>query len=767
LRRQGEAEGWTFIVAENDATRRPLSELCGLVKPADWPEEKGGQDPGLRGPGRDLPSSFDWRANNGCTPIKDQDGCGSCWAFSAVGAVESAILINDGLTVDLSEQWLVSCTTAGSCNGGWPSAALGFMRRDGMGDQCGDSGAVLESDFPYVAWDAPCGCPYPHPYYIDDSRPAGAGSPPNVDVLKQVILDYGPVSVVVYVNWAFQGYSGGVFNACQNGTPNHAVVLVGWDDNQGPDGIWFLRNSWGTGWGEDGYMRIIYGCSRVGNNACKVIYRFDCNDNGIRDDWDIADCDGSPWCSDCNENYVPDECDIAEGDSYDCNGNGVPDECDLGGSPTVYVDAAATGANTGANWTDALTSLDVAFCYVQHDPSISDIWMAKGTYKAAGAGGDRLASLQLMNGVALRGGFAGTESSPEQRDLSNPANWTILSGDLNSDDAPGFINVEDNSYHVVNGSGVDDTAALDGFVIMGGNADGPSPHDTGGGIYVYEGSPTLINCRLLGNRAQYGGGAMHNEGHTYGSNHPALINCLLSGNESGLYAGAVYNVGTLLGAVVPTFTNCSIVGNSADLTGGVYNVHNCAPTLVNCLVWGNRDSTGDPGFAQIYGGQSAVNYCCIQGLSSGLGGTGNIDSDPVLVDADGPDDVPGTPDDNVRLSPCSPCIDAADNSSVPADLLTDLDSNPRFVDDPYVPDTGYPPASPPIVDMGAYEFQGIECYGDLTGDRVIDLADLGQMLANYGATSGALYTDGDLDCNGTVDLSDLGAMLAVYGTICE
>ena len=216
------------------------------------------------------------------------------------------------------------------CGGGSHSESLKYLRCNGLEDPCGDSGAVLESDFPYQADDppnVPCGCPYPHPYCLADWGFAygGGGVPPVADV-KQAIVTYGPVAVSVYANWAFQTYGGGVFNACENdqGT-NHAVVLVGWDDNQGTDGVWILRNSWGSGWGQGGYMLIEYGCSVVGIGACWSYYiAWDCNDNGIADSEDIA----GPTSEDCNSNTIPDECDIAEGTSADQNGNDIPDECE-------------------------------------------------------------------------------------------------------------------------------------------------------------------------------------------------------------------------------------------------------------------------------------------------------------------------------------------------------------------------------------------------------------------------------------------------------
>jgi hypothetical protein len=130
----------------------------------------------------------------------------------------------------------------------------------------------MEDDFPYVASDVPCDCPYPHEYLIDDWVYIGEWIVPPVDSIKQAIVDYGPVSAAVYANSAMQAYTGGVFNGCGSGDVNHAVVLVGWDDSQGSDGIWFMRNSWGTGWGESGYMRIPYVCSSIGYHSCYVDY---------------------------------------------------------------------------------------------------------------------------------------------------------------------------------------------------------------------------------------------------------------------------------------------------------------------------------------------------------------------------------------------------------------------------------------------------------------------------------------------------------------
>lgn len=261
-------------IEKNDvcSCRQSIERSCGLIIPDNWWVDASFDACEPRG---ELPDEFDWRDLDGVTPIRDQDGCGSCWAFSAVAPIECNILIKDTDSVDLSEQWLISCTNAGSCSGGWPSEACSYMMCDGWyHDPCGDSGAVLEEDFPYVAYDAPCGCPYDHPYCIDSWSYIGNGeSVPSVDAMKQAIMDYGPISVCVCVNDQFHDYDGDIFSGPSCGSINHAVALVGWDDNQGSNGVWYLRNSWGTDWGEDGYMRIEYGVSYVGYAALYVNYR--------------------------------------------------------------------------------------------------------------------------------------------------------------------------------------------------------------------------------------------------------------------------------------------------------------------------------------------------------------------------------------------------------------------------------------------------------------------------------------------------------------
>ncbi len=266
LREQGRTKGWTFTVDKNPATEYSLPELTGLVIPEGW-EETAKFDPMVSK--RSLPEKFDWRELDGTTPVRNQGGCGSCWAFSTVGALECAIKIRDGIDVDLSEQWLVSCNTNGwGCEGGWYAHDYHQWRTD----VCGGTGAVLESDFHYFAADGVCNCPYDHHYTHNGWAYIGPeNGVPSVNAMKTAIVEYGPISVAVAAGDAMQAYSGGVFNANASEI-NHAVVLVGWDDSQGTNGVWIMRNSWGSYWGEAGYMRIEYGKSQIGYGACYIDY---------------------------------------------------------------------------------------------------------------------------------------------------------------------------------------------------------------------------------------------------------------------------------------------------------------------------------------------------------------------------------------------------------------------------------------------------------------------------------------------------------------
>lgn len=277
LREEIEEKNLSFSVGYNPALNYTIAQLCGLREPKDWWSIAVKKNISTLEPQKlealeemvALPDVLDWRAKNGVTGIRDQGNCGSCWAFGTLGSFESLLMIKQDTTVDLSEQHLVSCNNSGyGCNGGWWAH-----------DMLVDPGAVLESDFPYVASDVPCGGPYNYPFkltgwgYVD-----GEDQVPSIEKIKDAVYNYGPLSVAVYVGSAFQAYTGGVFDrdeAPSNGffscvapsKVNHAILIVGWDDSKE---AWIIKNSWGDGWGENGFMYIKYGTSNVGFAAAFV-----------------------------------------------------------------------------------------------------------------------------------------------------------------------------------------------------------------------------------------------------------------------------------------------------------------------------------------------------------------------------------------------------------------------------------------------------------------------------------------------------------------
>ncbi|MGV8073336.1 MAG: C1 family peptidase [Syntrophobacteraceae bacterium] len=272
LRDKVRAKGGTYEVGYSAAMDKPIRNLAGLKAPLMWKKNDAPSVPMLEAHVQATPNSYDWRTLGGVTPIKNQGYCGSCWAFGTVGPLESQIQLKEGVTVDLSEQYLLSCNLDNwDCDGGWFAHDY-HMNREGQDNN--GPGAVEEADKPYAGRASVCGGPYDHPYRISNWAYVGSRSAvPTVQAIKQAIYTYGPIGAAVYVGPKFQAYSRGIFNTNEVGTINHAIVLVGWVDDLGPDkGYWILRNSWGASWGESGYMRIRYGVNKVGYGANFIEY---------------------------------------------------------------------------------------------------------------------------------------------------------------------------------------------------------------------------------------------------------------------------------------------------------------------------------------------------------------------------------------------------------------------------------------------------------------------------------------------------------------
>ena len=427
---------------------------------------------------------------------------------------------------------------------------------------------------------------------------------------------------------------------------------------------------------------------------------------------------------------------------------------------TIHVDVAnCPGPGSG-------TRLD-PYCSIQTAIGVAingdDIIVAPGTYR------------ELIN-------FLG--KSITLRSSLGP-DVTIINGDID-DDGTGDGTVVS--------CVTDETAltVLDGFTITGGEA------ADGGGMRNGPGSPTVINCIFTLNNATFIGGGMYNDA---GGN-PTVTGCSFSNNHATAFGGGMFNDDTSS----PTVTNCTFSDNAVDINaGGMLNQTGSSPTVTNCIFIRNTAVCRAGGMGNGEGGSTVANCTFSQnsanengGAISALGGTfanciffgntsngvneifgtptvtysdvlggfdgiGNIDINPMLVDPENGD---------FHILAGSPCIDAADNAAVPPDetdldgdfdttepIPFDLDGNPRFVDDPDTIDSGN--GDPPVVDMGAYEFQGTSCPWDCDGgestDGTVGITDFLLLLAQWGGP-GSCDFDG-----GGVGITDFLLLLANWG----
>ncbi len=445
----------------------------------------------------------------------------------------------------------------------------------------------------------------------------------------------------------------------------------------------------GSGWQEPDYTQFA-GYETYEPGDCDGI---DSNCDGQADDHRDGDGDGyyTPNNPSCVALYEP------QG-HIDCD----DENAEFNEACVLHVAGGATGLGNGKNWANAFTTLQDALATAKAG---YQIWVAAGVYRPDTGGGktagDRNATFVLKPELELYGGFAGTETSLSARDWR--VHQTTLSGDLNGDDGPGFTNVSDNSYHVVRG---ELNAVLDGFWIVGGNANGSGDQADGGGVFSvgpsddvtvrnctfhrnratsrggalyshWSSPPTIINTRFIDNYAAQNGGAVF----TRWSSAPHIYGCLFAGNSAGAVGGAVVVDWSGTGGD-GLIINSTFVGNSAPSGDAIGFLQGGKAEIINSVLWGNGSGT-------LPSTGLKVSYSCLQGSFLGDGNK-TLNGSP-FVNMAGSDGIVGTLDDNLRLASGSTCINAGHNASVPAVLALDLDGKPRIQGS--------------AVDLGAYEIQ--------------------------------------------------------------
>jgi uncharacterized repeat protein (TIGR01451 family) len=327
--------------------------------------------------------------------------------------------------------------------------------------------------------------------------------------------------------------------------------------------------------------------------------------------------------------------------------------CPAGG--VLHVDAQAASGGDGLSWATAFADLQDALAVVD----ACEVWVAAGVYRPTADASDRSASFVLKNGVALYGGFAGTETARDQRDPL--VKLSVLSGDIDnndSTDADGVVLSADdivgaNSHHVIVGEAIDATAILDGFTITAGLANGAATVDRrGAGMTLTNASPVLSQVDFVGNRASSGAGLYSTSSGTSTGTSPTLSHVRFRSNVAGATGGGYFNQsgnpalsdvefssnraanggGMLSQLGAPTLNNVSFIDNQAvSGMGGGMASNFSDPVLTNVRFIGNSAQSGGGGMRVDRGNAVLTNVSFVSNLASSGGGLRLDQGNPVLT----------------------------------------------------------------------------------------------------------------------------------------
>lgn len=549
-----------------------------------------------------LDPYFDWRVNGGTTPAKNQGSCGSCWSFAAVGQLEGHVRIYDGRIMDLSEQQVIDCNSySAGCNGGWLAAAYEVFQ---------SPGAVEESCIPYEARDD-LSCRQDQCQVV--ARISGYEYVPNnVTSIKQALLN-GPVATSMTVVDNFYYYTGGCYETDSSDPTNHAVLIVGWDDNAcGGAGAWIVKNSWGTDWGENGYFYIKYGACNIGSSSYQITYipsiiyvHVDSPNGG--EVWDAGTQQTITWTT---QRETPDSISIYL--SLDSGQN--------------YDHTIATGLLGVSSYTWTVPELPVRTARIKvvtylggdiagYDTSDDDFTIKGKPYRYVAKNGGNIYPYSIPEWAA--------QSIQDAVDAADPYDTILVAeGTYNEaitvQDPPVYLyggwdttfTVRDPSTYAstIQSTGscvsffgpVSGTYGIEGFTITGGTGSQASIPDLGsygGGVFSYNASPiikknTITGCGYASVTGFSGGGGIACYGGSVLIENNTISNCtaqsgggiylysttasLSSNRISGCYPNAEYTGSKYGGGIYASHSNISMSSNRIESNntykngGGIY-----------------------------------------------------------------------------------------------------------------------------------------------------------------------------------------------------
>jgi C1A family cysteine protease len=585
IQKRIDANGWSFTVKDDfisQVSQEERANLKGFNPPPGYQEEL---DKHLKIYPIDkdaLPSSLDWRDSGGITPIKNQGSCGSCWAFAATAELEAFIKIKYGIETDLSEQQSVSCNPYGAgCDGGWATASYYVFS---------NYGAVLENCSPYLQADPPV-APCTQDDFLKYGTITGYNHISNdVDQIKAA-LQYGPVCTAIDAGPEFEAYGGGCYDVPGYGT-NHLVLIVGYDDRLcGGTGAWIIKNSWGTDFGEGGYINVAYGAGNTGISVTQLIYEeppvsivldtaleteplygdqvFDLNWSTYGDPVNTVDI----WLGvdgDCHDILVAEN--VPNTGTYSWM---VPN---LGTSYGSLVVFPSSGSLDGFDYNDApLKIIGHKTRYVSSAGSNTPPYETPAT--AAHTIGDAVTACTGTDTVLVAGGdYYGGVSVNTTVKIRGSWDTDFTVQDL--DAHPTRLQAGGSALRFSDGAG--DFGSVEAIVFRGcsgGNASEPVNGQHGGAIFSVGASPTIRDCVFEDNRAAAGIGTGFGGAICVIGGAPVVEDCVFTDNVASS-GGAV---GVFGGATV-TFNDCVFEGNDCSMTvegnrGGAFFVDGAAVVL--------------------------------------------------------------------------------------------------------------------------------------------------------------------------------------------